>query len=624
MRILETFCKYMVRLLAAYFGSPLITLVVIFTPVTQMFLDKVNSYKSSSKKKASLKIVVPVPVDKSLQSRIAESLSLWEEKKLLLLCLPHSCNAPFLQEFETAIMKRNSTDIGSKQPRCYLQDMLQEMIDRYPEEDWYGICNSDCVPIGDLSENFENYEVIIHHRTDILDWEFRFNVGGRKTELPKDVLDQIYEMRRDGVSDKKIARKLNRAEIETPKGYEEWTYTMLQKLFFEQGIVYFWGQDMFLFHRSVMKKVMEYVKEVDFIVSVGGFDQKLTKWCEENLKSTRVINKIVHKSHTSEWHTDELEYQHNGDITDDEKMEYINETLLLGLGDNVDNCIPYIVENPLTFITTEKMIRATHVLASFLPSDIDVIVGIARSGLIPASDLSCHLHLPLFIVSDKEVINCGSGSRFKGKNIDPRKILVVDDTIFAGRTMKRILSIVRDAFPRSTILKAAVYTTPQAKHLVDYFACELAEPHYLEWNFFNAGLGERAIYDMDGILCYDIASENDDDSLRYIRALKNAIPKYLPRKSPIHMIVTARLKRYREVTLEWLERHKVKTDKLVMGPWDTLSERNRPNEITTFKSSVYHESGQKLFVESCPIQAAEICRQTGKRVLCPVAEKVFS
>lgn len=610
----------LVRLLAAYFGSPLTTLVVIFTLAAQMFLDKVDSYKTPTRKKSPLKIVVPVPADKALQLRIAESLNLWEDKELLLICLPHSCNAPFLQEFETAIMKRNSTDIGSKQPRCYLQDMLQEMMNRYPKEDWYGICNSDCVPIGDLSEDFENYEVVIHHRTDIPDWEFRLNVGGCKTGLPKDVLDRIYEMRRDGISDKKIAREFNREEIEIPKGHKEWTYSLLKKLFFEQGIVYFWGQDMFLFHRSVMKKVMGYVKEVDFIVSVGGFDQKLTKWCEENLKSTRVINKIVHKSHTLEWHTDELEYQHNGDITDDEKMEYINETLLLGLG---DNCIPYVVENPLTFITTEKMIRATHVLASFLPSDIDAIVGIARSGLIPASDLSCLLHLPLFNVSDKEVINCGSGSRFKDKNINPNKILIVDDTIFAGRTMEQIVPIVQDAFPRSEILKAVIYATPQAKHLVDYFACELAGPHYLEWNFFNSSLVDNSIYDMDGIICYDISSKDDDNNFRYIRALKNAVPKYVPRKSPIHMIVTARFERYREVTLEWFEKHKVKVDKLVMGPWDTIVERNRSNEVATFKSSVYQESVQNLFVESCPIQAAEICRQTGKRVLCPAAERVF-
>lgn len=570
-----------------------------------------------------MKIVVPVPIDQKLQQRIVESLNLWEEKELLLVCLPQFCNAPFLQEFETAIMPRNSTDIGSNQPRCYLQDMLKEVMDRYPEEEWYGVCNSDCVPIDDFVEEGADHEVIIHHRTDIPDWDFRFNVGGRKTGLPKDILDQIYEMRRDGISDKKIARKLNRAEVVPPVGYEEWTYDILQKLFFQQGIVYFWGQDMFLFHRSVMKKVMKYIEEVDFIVSVGGFDQKLTKWCEENLQSTRVVNKIVHKSHTSEWHTDEVEYKHNGDITDEEKMEYINDTLLLRMGDNTDNYSPHYVENPLTFITTDKMIKATYELASFLPTDIDAIVGIARSGLIPASILACHLHLPIF-VSDRAVMDCGSGERFKKKDVTLRKVLVVDDTIFVGRTMKRIVPIVRDLFPRAVILKAAVYATPEAKHLVDHFVCELAKPHYLEWNFFNASPGERAIYDMDGIICYDIASENDDDNLRYMMAMKNAIPKYLPRKGPIHMIVTARLERYRGITLEWLEKHGIKTNKLVMGHWKTLVDRNKPNEVATFKSSVYHESKQELFVESCPIQAKEICRQTGKRVLCPAAERVFA
>ena len=339
--------------------------------------------------------------------------------------------------------------------------------------------------------------------------------------LSKNTLDKIYKMRQEDMTDKKIARRLNRLEIPPPKDRGEWTYTMLRKLFLEQGMV--------------------------------GYD----------------------------------------------------------------------VEDPLAFVTTKKMIESTYSLASLLPTDIDVIVGIPRSGLIPASVLACHLHLPLFTVSDK-VMDCGSGARFKNKSVNPRRVLVIDDTVFAGRTMKRILPVVRDAFPRADIFKTAIYATPEAKHFVDYFAHELAEPHYLEWNFFNAGPGERAIYDMDGILCHDIAAEDDDDGLRYVGALKNATPKYLPRKGPIHMIVTARLERYREITLEWLEKHGVKTEKLVMGPWNTLAERNRSNEVATFKSSVYHESGQELFVESCPIQAAEICRQTGKRVLCPAAERVFA
>jgi adenine/guanine phosphoribosyltransferase-like PRPP-binding protein len=503
--------------------------------------------------------------------------------------------------------------------------MLQTAIDRYPEEDWYGFCGSDCVPVRNLLEGLTDHEALIYHRTDIPEWKFRFNITDGQKELSKEVFDQIHEWHRDGVSDKKIARRLNRAGAPPPSGHEEWTVPLLYKLFFEKGIVYFWGQDMFLFRQDVMGKVMEHVEKQNPIVGTGGFDQRLTKWCIESLQFKRVTNRIVHKTHTSEWNSEEVEYKHNGgEVTDKERSEYINDTLLLGFNSNRDNWVPHIVVNPLSFIKTERLIEATNMLASFLPCDVDAIFGIARSGLIPASVLACYLHLPIFTVSEKGVMDCGTGVRFQKVVTNPRKILLVDDTIFAGRTMQRILPVVRDAFPRATVVKAAIYATPQAKHLVDHFVCELAEPHYLEWNLFNAGPGERAIYDMDGILCHDIAAENEDDGIRYIRALKNAMPKHLPRRREIHMIATARLERYREITMEWLEKHQVRTGKLVMGPWQTLAERNKPNTVATFKSSVYNKSDQELFIESCPIQAKEICRQTGKRVLCPAAERVFA
>jgi hypothetical protein len=196
--------------------------------------------------------------------------------------------------------------------------------------------------------------------------------------------------------------------------------------------------------------------------------------------------------------------------------------------------------------------------------------------------------------------------------------------VFAGRTLKKIIPIVREAFPKSQIIRVVVYATPQAKHLVDYFACELAEPHYLEWNLFNGVPGQGAIYDMDGILCRDIAPEDDDDGERYLRALQNASPKFLPRRKPIKMIVTARMEKYREVTMDWLKRHRIHVDELIMGPWETLAERNKPMRVSKFKAGIYKESNLKLFIESCPIQAKEIAQLTGKRVLCPDAGRVFT
>lgn len=581
-----------------------------------------------------MKIAVPWPTKPDSQPRIKESLKLWENKELLVVCLAEKSEDPFLDRFCTMLMPRNSTSIGGKFGKCYVYDMLDAIRKKFPEEDWYGICNSDCVPVGDILED-DTKEVLIYHRTDVPNWQYRYNAE-REEPLPKPILDQIWEMRQGGLTDKKIARKLNRLEIKPPGKNVEWTYLLLRDLFFEQGTVFFWGQDMYLFRADVIDRVLdEYLKVKDPIIGAGGFDERLTKWCLDNTQAARVINKIFHKAHTSEWTTDDVEYQHNGgNLSEEEKLDYAQETFLLSMSEFgqkdavskfVKNWAPHIVENPLSFVTTEKMITASHLLTAYLPPDIDAIVGIARSGLIPASFLACHYHVPLYSVSDGNVIDCGHGTRYTNKHVpEPAKVLLMDDTVFAGRTMKKVLPIVREAFPKSHIIKAAVYATPQAKHIVDYFACELAEPHYLEWNIFNGWPGQNAIYDMDGILCRDIAPENDDDGERYLYALKNASPKFLPRRRPIAMVVTARLERYRNITLSWLDQHRIKVDKLVMGPWRTLAERNRPMEVSKFKAKVYSETQYELFIESCPIQAKEIAKLTGRRVLCPDAGRVFT
>ena len=51
--------------------------------------------------------------------------------------------------------------------------------------------------------------------------------------------------------------------------------------------------------------------------------------------------------------------------------------------------------DPNTWITTGQLINDTAWLGGYLPGDIDAVIGIARSGLIPAQQIACMRHLPL-------------------------------------------------------------------------------------------------------------------------------------------------------------------------------------------------------------------------------------
>lgn len=273
---------------------------------------------------------------------------------------------------------------------------------------------------------------------------------------------------------------------------------------------------------------------------------------------------------------------------------------------------------PSTYITLGQLAKDTKRLVGILPPDLTAVAGIPRSGLLPASQLACHLHLPLYSIGDEGLIPVGHGWRLRAPQRTD-KILVVDDTLCRGKALCGALSRLKGQ-PCDT---AVIYAKPETVHMVDYCACQLPGPHYLEWNFFNSVHLETSGFDFDGILCEDIDPVDDDDGPKYRKALENAVPKHLPRRQEIPLIVTARLEKYRELTLAWLRRHGVRVHRLLMGPWRNNRERAEPGAVVRFKAEQYRRSGCRLFVESDVRQAPGIAEISGKRVLCPEAGRVF-
>jgi hypothetical protein len=278
----------------------------------------------------------------------------------------------------------------------------------------------------------------------------------------------------------------------------------------------------------------------------------------------------------------------------------------------------------IRWVTTADLIRDTYRLSRKLPPDVDIVVGMARSGLMPAALLASHLHLPLYAASSEHVVPVGGGWRPTMLRPRRKRVLLVDDTVCTGTTMGIVTPWVRVAFPQATVETAAVYATPETAHLLTYLFEQLPLPHYLEWNFFNSGYISAAAFDLDGLLFEDIAPEDDDDGPRYVAAIQAQRPLHLPRRQPIPAIVTARLEKYRDMTVDQLQRYGIAVVKLLMGPWKDSEERDwRSYAVVQWKAEQYTNSPLTLFVESDPRQAESIANFTGKPVLCPTAGRVF-
>jgi orotate phosphoribosyltransferase len=285
------------------------------------------------------------------------------------------------------------------------------------------------------------------------------------------------------------------------------------------------------------------------------------------------------------------------------------------------------------FITASQFQTDIRLLLGKLPPDITAIAGVARSGLSAATMLSMYAHIPMLTIRQtaNDVVATGNGWRLGGsQHVDPAKdkVLVVDDTVMTGNSLKAIRPLVQSQF--GNVLYAAVYVNPMAKVKPDIWAVDLPWPHLLEWNLFNSVLSPSVAMDFDGILCNDCRPDQDDDGDRYLEFLHTTGAKYLPRKVPVPLIVTARLEKYRNETENWLRRHGVQWHQLVMHPAATLAERNQC-DIAAFKTRHFSEwalrhrpaPGPILFAESDDRQASRIAQLSGRMVVCPASGQVY-
>lgn len=273
----------------------------------------------------------------------------------------------------------------------------------------------------------------------------------------------------------------------------------------------------------------------------------------------------------------------------------------------------------LRWISTAQLMRDSVRLAAKLPGNVSGIVGVPRSGMLPAAAIATQLHVPLLELAGNEVRPCATHSS-RGSMLvrAPGPVVVVDDTIYSGAAMERA----RQALRGRPALFAAVYVHHAQAHRVNHYGAILPPPHLLEWNFPNHGpyWGSYApelapIYrggvasDLDGVILHDVESGGTPGR-----------PYLIPRAHPCKLIVTGRQERHRGATEQQLRDWGAKWERLEMLP---DSEPFTAQVAARHKAHHFGASNCGLFIESCPAQAEEIHRIAGRPVICPILEKVF-
>ncbi len=260
-----------------------------------------------------------------------------------------------------------------------------------------------------------------------------------------------------------------------------------------------------------------------------------------------------------------------------------------------------------------------------IPKDVTLIVGIPRSGMVPAYMISAFLNLPVATLGEYiNNITPLSGCRpLNLKKKRENKILIVDDTVSNGINLKRTKELLKKKKDKAHYIFYAVYTTEKSKDLVDIFGTICEQTRIFQWNYFHHDILSRACIDIDGVLCKDPTEKENDDGEEYKKFILNALPLFLT-NFPIKALVTSRLEKYREPTEKWLKKHDIHYNDLYMLDLPSKEERIKQNAHAKFKADLYTQlKDTELFIESDREQAAKIALLTSKPVMCITTDEIF-
>ena len=279
----------------------------------------------------------------------------------------------------------------------------------------------------------------------------------------------------------------------------------------------------------------------------------------------------------------------------------------------------------VTFRTFQSLTDTIRGNIHNLPRDIDLVIGIPRSGMIPAYMLALFLNKPA--CSLPEFIKGVSFEHgFTQRAMAPitiHKVLVVDDSIHSGASLAKAKQKLLPFSADYVFEYAAIYARTSSKCLVDYYFEIIDSDRIFQWNYLNHAYASRFCYDFDGVLCVDPTDEENDDGANYEKFLENAKPLYIPGYK-IYAIVTARPEKYRPQTEAWLKKHNVLYETLYMMDVTSAEERRKLGNHAGFKAEIYRKLDKAIcFIESDPRQAKEIAKLSGKRCICVKTDEYF-
>lgn len=283
---------------------------------------------------------------------------------------------------------------------------------------------------------------------------------------------------------------------------------------------------------------------------------------------------------------------------------------------------------PLQFRGTADLHGAVLKGIPLLPRDLDLVVGVPRSGLIPAALISTYLALPLTDVNgflEGRLLRSAPGADQRVDEAEivrrARRVLIIDDSVGHGSEMRRVRARLAGMEAHRSLHFAAVFAAPDAASVVDVAFEELARGRFFSWNLMHHEALEQSCVDGDRLLWSaavggEHAGQHDDADIEDEAAVA---PLWRP-TIELGWIVTEQPEGRRAATEAWLCDTGIRFRHLVM-PEHPL-EANEDG--AAFKAEVYRRSGARLFLTADPGVARYVTRRVGRPTIAVSAQRMFT
>jgi orotate phosphoribosyltransferase len=275
--------------------------------------------------------------------------------------------------------------------------------------------------------------------------------------------------------------------------------------------------------------------------------------------------------------------------------------------------------------TVSDLDADTRRLARSLPRDVDLIVGIPRSGLLAANLLCLRLNCPMTDVDgllSRRLLSTGrrlNDDAFDWDDLE--RVVVVDDSVNTGGEMRRTAARLSAAALPFSVEYAAVYIAPGGYRYVDYWAEVVPNPRVFGWNIYHHPILRHACVDLEGVL--QQTPVGTDGGL-----LPGGVSATVDRSASVPStrlgwVVSTRPESDRPAVRAWLADNGVAYDRLVLVGGADGADRDESDRAAR-KAAFYRSTDAKLFLEGSGRQAAEIARLTNRPVYCDETDRMVT